>query len=70
MVYKIYRTSAYCAEGKPCEKAFLIEGKGCRKVWGIEISSLEDIDALIKETGNSIIFGNNGELEIYDTYRE
>ena len=70
MVYKIYRTSAYCSDVKPCEKAFLIEDKGWRKVWGIEISSLEDIDILIKETGNSIIFGNNGELEIYDAYRE
>ena len=56
----------------PCLAEFgakLVEGE-YRVYCTITINSLDDIISLIKKTGSHIIIEENGDIEIYDGYRE
>lgn len=70
MKYEISRASDWTGEEKPCSQA-VYEGKEewGDNIWTIEINSLADIDALINEVGEIIIYPEN-KIKIYDYYIE
>lgn len=75
MTYNIYRTTyiyySKLKDNKPCEKAYKGEPDRWGDIqWYIDIDSLDDIQALIDEVGEDIIIKKDGEIEIYDDYRE
>ena len=41
-----------------------------KSYWEVEVNTFEDFIALQKEVKNRLIFFGDGELEIYDDYRE
>lgn len=75
MKYRVSRSSDYKGEERPCTKAYQ---DGSKDMWGnllwwVDITSVDDLKALMEETGEPIILadGNYGqEIEIYDSYRE
>ncbi len=78
MRFQIRRTSLWIKNDKPCEEAVEVrkkltwDGKEST-VWEIEISSLEEMLALVKKEGE-LILNEDTEgtryLEIYDSPRE
>lgn len=77
MKFKIEKTSLmFKREEKPTEKAFKESLNNFNNSvmfedteWYLEINSLEELIALVREEGYPIIIGLN-KLEIYDDYRE
>ena len=71
MIYKIERTSSWgYQEEAPCSGAYRGENdENNYPQWFIDINTHEDIKAIIKETGKSVVVGE-GYIEIYDAYRE
>lgn len=75
MKYRVTRSSDYKGKERPCTKAYQDESKDMwgNLLWWVDITSLDDLKALMEETGESIILadGDYGlEIEIYDSYRE
>ena len=78
MKFKIEKTSLmFKRDEKPTERAFkeALSNFNNNNVlfeedeWYIEVNSLEELIALVREEGYPIIIGLN-KLEIYDDYRE
>lgn len=63
MIFSIEKTSAPYSKKKPCKKA-----KKTKDGFQIEINTLEELMELIKQEGQVIV--SEGEIEIYDDYRE
>jgi hypothetical protein len=58
---------------KPCKNATYVrklDGCNAYTEYTIEINSINDIIALIKEVDTDIIISGNNIIEIYDDYRE
>ena len=63
MLYNITRASDWSNEEQPCSKAYRL-----KNVWFIEISTLEELQALVSECGKLIV--RETMITIYDDYVE
>jgi hypothetical protein len=74
--FRLYRTSDWRLDDKPCEGAVpYVDGEG-KKAWAIEISDLDELLSLQDIVGEELIVGwafdteGMRSIEIYDSYRE
>lgn len=67
MKFRIYRTSDFNEENKPCEQAQFDDILG---YWFIHLDTMNNIVSLKEEVGDIIIKEGYNEIEIYDEDRE
>jgi hypothetical protein len=69
MKFVLWRASGYRNPGKPCKNAYEEKNIYGALLWYIDINSMEELIALIKEVDDKLIVSDE-DITIYDDYVE